>query len=198
MSTHNICFRGEIRKYQHFSDEKSALSVAMNHLQIYNVSSVKYFLSWSLKFYSPVNIVKVMSSRPVNLLMFFPGRLSPLRHLPVLVHMLSSVTDNCTFVCVEILLTSQPNGVMSSTVSLLNHTLLGRLSPLSSQSVLCIFFCQQLKAALLESAEGRECPWKMFHDQSPQKNVAYPQGVQPATSWLLIRAQLFKANDIVS
>ena len=28
MSTHNICFRGEIR-YQHFSDEKSALSVAM-------------------------------------------------------------------------------------------------------------------------------------------------------------------------
>ena len=29
MSTHNICFRGEIRKYQQFSDEKSALSVAM-------------------------------------------------------------------------------------------------------------------------------------------------------------------------
>ena len=29
MSTHNICFRGEIRKYQHFSDEKSVLSVAM-------------------------------------------------------------------------------------------------------------------------------------------------------------------------
>ena len=28
MSTHNICFCGEIR-YQHFSDEKSALSVAM-------------------------------------------------------------------------------------------------------------------------------------------------------------------------
>ena len=32
MSTHNICFRGEIRKiiYQHFSDEKSALSVVIN------------------------------------------------------------------------------------------------------------------------------------------------------------------------
>ena len=29
MSTHNICFHGEIRKYHHFSDEKSALSVAM-------------------------------------------------------------------------------------------------------------------------------------------------------------------------
>ena len=30
MSTHNICFRGEIRKKdQHFSDDKSTLSVAM-------------------------------------------------------------------------------------------------------------------------------------------------------------------------
>ena len=28
MSTHKICFCGEIR-YQHFSDEKNALSVAM-------------------------------------------------------------------------------------------------------------------------------------------------------------------------
>ena len=35
------------------------------------------------------------------------------------------------FVCVEVLWPSQPNGVMSSAVSLPNHTLLGRLSPLS-------------------------------------------------------------------
>ena len=35
------------------------------------------------------------------------------------------------FVCVEVLGPSQPNGVMSSVVSLPNHTLLGRLSPLS-------------------------------------------------------------------
>ena len=35
------------------------------------------------------------------------------------------------FVCVEVLRPSQPNGVMSSGVSLPNHTLLGRLSPLS-------------------------------------------------------------------
>ena len=35
------------------------------------------------------------------------------------------------FVCVEVLRPSQPNGVMSSAVSLPNHTLLGRLSPLS-------------------------------------------------------------------
>ena len=35
------------------------------------------------------------------------------------------------FVCVEVLQPSQPNGVISSVVSLPNHTLLGRLSPLS-------------------------------------------------------------------
>ena len=29
MSTHNTCFRGEIRKISALSDEKSALSVAM-------------------------------------------------------------------------------------------------------------------------------------------------------------------------
>ena len=32
--------------------------------------------------------------------------------------------------CVEVLRPSQPNGVMSSAVSLPNHTLLGKLSPL--------------------------------------------------------------------
>ena len=35
------------------------------------------------------------------------------------------------FVCVEVLRPSQPNGVMLSAVSFPNHTLLGRLSPLS-------------------------------------------------------------------
>ena len=35
-------------------------------------------------------------------------------------------------VCVEVLRPSQPNGVMSSAVSLPNTRLLGRLSPLSS------------------------------------------------------------------
>ena len=29
MSTHNICFREKYERYQHFSDEKSTLSVAM-------------------------------------------------------------------------------------------------------------------------------------------------------------------------
>ena len=38
----------------------------------------------------------------------------------------------------------------------LTTRLLGRLSPLSGQPVLCTFFRQKLTTALLESAEGRE------------------------------------------
>ena len=37
----------------------------------------------------------------------------------------------CLFVCVRVLRPSQPNGVMSSAVSLLTTRLLGRFSPLS-------------------------------------------------------------------
>ena len=33
---------------------------------------------------------------------------------------------SCLFVCVEVLRPSQPNGVMSSAVSLLNHTFTGQ------------------------------------------------------------------------
>ena len=40
-------------------------------------------------------------------------------------------------------------------VYLTSH-LLGRLSPLSGEPVLCILFLQKLTTALLESAEGRE------------------------------------------
>ena len=32
--------------------------------------------------------------------------------------------------------------------------------------------CQKLTTAFLESAEGREWPYKIFYDQSPRKNVA--------------------------
>ena len=37
-----------------------------------------------------------------------------------------TVAQLCFFVCVEVLPSSQPNGVMSSTVSLLNHTFTGQ------------------------------------------------------------------------
>ena len=52
MSTHNICFHWEIRKYQHFSDEKSALSVAM---------PTTYF-SWRSKKYKKNGELLLMST----------------------------------------------------------------------------------------------------------------------------------------
>ena len=67
------------------------------------------------------------------------------------------------FVCVEILRPSQPNGVMSSAVSLPSHTFNGQAVAVSlpshtfyGQAVLCTVFCQKLIAALLESAKRRE------------------------------------------
>ena len=59
-------------------------------------------------------------------------------------------------VCFEVLRPSKPNGVMSSAVSLPNHTFTGQISPLSGSPVLCTFFRQKLTTALLESAEGKE------------------------------------------
>ena len=50
------------------------------------------------------------------------------------------------FVCVEVLRPCQPNGVMSSAVSLPNHTFTG-FSPLSGSPVLCTFFRQKLTTA---------------------------------------------------
>ena len=52
-------------------------------------------------------------------------------HLGFPIRMILATVDLQVIVCVEVLRPSQPNGVMSSAVSLPNHTLLGRLSPLS-------------------------------------------------------------------
>ena len=53
-------------------------------------------------------------ARPVYLTTFLLGRLSPLSGYPVL------------FVCVEVLRPGQLNGVMSSAVSLPNHSFTGQ------------------------------------------------------------------------
>ena len=76
------------------------------------------------------------------------------------------------FVCVEVLSPSQPSGLCLARSVYLTTRLLGRLSPLSGFPVLCTFFRQKLTTVLLESAEGRQWPKKIFHDQSPRKNVA--------------------------
>ena len=76
------------------------------------------------------------------------------------------------FVCVEVLRPSQLIRVMSSLVSLPNHTFFWKgLILKATYQYLCTFFRQKLITAPLESAERREQPQKIFHDQSPQKNV---------------------------
>ena len=62
----------------------------------------------------------------------------------------------CDFVCVEVLLPSQPNGVMSSAVSLLNHTFTGQAWSSKRLTSIVHILRQKLTTALLESAEGRE------------------------------------------
>ena len=83
---------------------------------------------------------------------------------------------HCLFVCVEVLQSSQPNGVMSNAVSLPNHTFTG-------QAVLCTFFRQKLTITLLESAKRENDRRKSFMIKSSRKNVADPMGVKPTTSW---------------
>ena len=46
---------------------------------------------------------------------------------------------------------------------------------------MCTFFRQKLTTALLELADGREWPQKIFYNQSPQKN-----DVEPAISRSLV------------
>ena len=82
-----------------------------------------------LRFYSPVNTMGTSRERSVYLTTLSLGRLSPLKRLTSIVHIFLPETDNCPsclFVCVEVLRPSQPNGVMSSAVSLPNHTFTGQ------------------------------------------------------------------------
>ena len=61
------------------------------------------------------------------------------------------------FVCVEVLRPSQPNGVMSSAVSLPSHRFTGQaLSSKRLTSIVHILSPETDNSSLLESAEGRE------------------------------------------
>ena len=67
MNTHNICFRGEIRKYQHFSDEKSALSVAMQCTNVFMYcSKVHDTLTHCVSLY--LNVTDVLTAIFTNVL----------------------------------------------------------------------------------------------------------------------------------
>ena len=62
----------------------------------------------------------------------------------------------------------------------LTTLLLGRLSPLKQLTSNKHILSPETTTALLESADGREWPVKIFHDKSPWKNVANLMGVEPA------------------
>ena len=90
-------------------------------------------------------------------------------------HALAQISSLFLFVCLFVLRFYGPVNPMGSCRArsvYLTTRLLGRFSPLSGYPVLCTFFRQKLTTSLLESADGREWPQKIFHDQSPRKNVA--------------------------
>ena len=80
------------------------------------------------------------------------------------------------FVCVEVLQPNHPNGVMSSVVSLSNHTFTGQAR--SSKRVTSIVHILSPETANCPSwISGRErMTIEIFHDQISTKNVANPAG----------------------
>ena len=60
------------------------------------------------------------------------------------------------FVCVEVLQPRQPNGVMSSTVSLPNHTFTGQALSTKQLTSIVYILSPETDNCPLESAEGRE------------------------------------------
>ena len=88
----------------------------------------------------------------------------------------------CPLVCVEVLQQGQPNGVMSSTLSLPNHTFTGQAQSSKRLTIIVHVLCQKLTTALFESVEGNDHK-KHFMIKSSQKNAADPAGVEPPTYW---------------
>ena len=88
------------------------------------------------------------------------------------------------FVCVEVLRPSQPNGVMSSAVSLLNHTFTGQAK--SSKRL--------ISSVHILSPETDNCPsWISGGERMSVENISWSistkeccrprRGVEPAISW---------------
>ena len=100
-----------------------------------------------------------------------------------------------SFVCVEVLQPSQPNGVMSSMVSLPTTLLLGRLSPLSGWPVLCTFFYQKLITALFCISRRERMTVANISWSISTKECCWPGEVEPATSWSPVRHASNRATE---
>ena len=83
-----------------------------------------------------------------------------------------------TFVCVEVLRPSQPNGVMSSAVSLPNHTFTWQAY--SSKRLTSIV---HILSPFLNQRKGENDRRKYFMINLHERMLPTSAGVEPATSW---------------
>ena len=85
----NLCWYPGIKELKEISTEQADNSIDLveSHFQ------EKQLLIW-LAWNSPVNTIKIMSSRSLYLAKLFLGRLSPQSSQPVVVPILSPETDN--------------------------------------------------------------------------------------------------------
>ena len=91
--------------------------------------------------------------------------------------------DN-SYICVEVLWPSQPNGVMSSTVSLPKHTFTRQGLVLWAVNQYCAYsFARNWQLPFLDQLMGENDHRKNLMIKSPWKNVADPVGIKPTTSW---------------
>ena len=99
------------------------------------------------------------------------------------------ITMFANYVCVELLLPSHPNGVMSSVISLpIYHTFtVQALSSKRLTSIVHILSPETDNCPFLNQWKGTTDRRKYFMIKSPRKNVADLAGVEPATSWSPVR-----------
>ena len=83
------------------------------------------------------------------------------------------------FVCVEVLRPSQPNGVMSSAVSLPNHTFIGQAY--SSKQLTSIVHILSPETDKLNQQKGENHPRKYFMINFQERMLPTWAEVEPAT-----------------
>ena len=105
-------------------------------------------------------------------------------------HVLQGVTTPSSFVCVEVLRPSQPSGVMSSAVSLPNHTFTGQA--LSSKRLISIVHILSPEFDNCSSLQrtGENDRRKYFMINLHERMLPTSAVVEPATSWSQVRRRI--------
>ena len=97
--------------------------------------------------------------------------------------------ETITFVCVEVLWPSQPNGVMSSMVSLPNHTFTGQASSKRLTSIVHIL-SPETDNCPLNQPKGENDHRKYFMINLHKRILPTSVGVDPVTSWSPVRRRI--------